>query len=166
MTSNVGASEIARGGSLGFGGSGSGSAGAEDKLLEIAKRAFRPEFINRVDDVVVFRRLEKADLIGIVELELNKLGSRLKDLGYAFSVSDEVKEYLIGKGYEPEFGARPLRRAVERFLEDPLAEELLKERFRGASGIRVEMDQQKLLFLPERNAAKKTASGRSSKKKA
>jgi len=159
MTSNVGASEIARGGTLGFGGGSGASAGTEEKLLEIAKRAFKPEFINRVDDVVVFRRLEKADLIGIVELELGKLGSRLKELGYDLAVSDEVKEYLIGKGYEPEFGARPLRRAVERFLEDPLAEEMLKERFQGADRIRVELDQQKLLFLPEHGTGKKSAKG-------
>jgi len=121
----------------------------EEKLLGIAKKFFKPEFINRVDDIVVFRKLTKEDLLAIVDIELGKLRDRLIDKKLDFAVSDEVKDYLIAKGYEPEFGARPLRRAVERFIEDPLAEELLRGTFEKAKKIRVELDQQKILFFPE-----------------
>ncbi len=151
MTSNVGAEELARGAALGFGGDAAESdVKAGERLLAVARKSFKPEFINRVDDIIVFGRLQKRDLLAIVDIELNKLAARLGERKLAFSVSDEVKEFLITKGYEPEFGARPLRRAVERYIEDPLAEELLRNRFTGADGIRVEMDKQKILFFPEK----------------
>ena len=154
MTSNVGAEELVKGSSLGFGGGDDSSLDvkSEERLLAIAKRTFKPEFINRVDDIIVFGRLRRQDLIGIVDIELGKLAERLKERDLDFIVSPEVKEFLIAKGYEPEFGARPLRRAVERLIEDPLAEELLRNRFENASGIRVEVDNQKILFFPRRKS--------------
>ena len=150
MTSNVGAEQLARGGTLGFGGDAlAESQKSDEKLLGIAKKFFKPEFINRVDDIIVFRRLEKEDLIKIVDIELGKLRERLLGRKLDLEVSDEVKNFLIAKGYEPEFGARPLRRAVERYIEDPLAEELLRGTFEKAGKVRVELDRQKVLFFPE-----------------
>ncbi len=151
MTSNVGAEQLAKGGSLGFGGdTASESQKSDEKLLAIARKFFKPEFINRVDDIIVFRKLEKEDLVKIVDIELGKLRERLLGRKLELEVSDDVRHFLISKGYEPEFGARPLRRAVERYIEDPLAEELLRGVFEGAAKVRIELDRQKVLFFPEK----------------
>ena len=151
MTSNVGAEQLAKGsGPLGFGSDSIESVNADEKLLGIAKKFFKPEFINRVDDIIVFRKLNKEDLLAIIDIELGKLRERLLGRRLDFEISNEVKDFLIAKGYEPEFGARPLRRAVERFIEDPLAEELLRGTFEKAKKVRVELDQQKILFFPEK----------------
>jgi len=158
MTSNVGAEELAKGSSLGFGSDAENDAKTGERLLAIAKRTFKPEFINRVDDIIVFGRLEKRDLLAIIDLEIAKLAARLGDKKLEFTVAPEVKEFLISNGYEPEFGARPLRRAVERYIEDPLAEELLRDRFAGAAGIRAELDGNQVIFFPEEPA--KTAKTR------
>ena len=152
MTSNVGAEQLSKGAApLGFGGdAASENQKSDEKLLGIAKKFFKPEFINRVDDIIVFRKLDKTDLLSIVDIELGKLRERLLGRKLELHISDEVREYLIAKGYEPEFGARPLRRAVERYIEDPLAEELLRGAFDEAKGVKVELDQQKVLFFPEK----------------
>ena len=92
--------------------------------------------------------LEKSDLVRIIDIELHRLKERLGSRKLTLKVSKEVKEYLITQGYQPEFGARPLRRAVERYIEDPLAEELLKGNFDNAKGVKVEFDREKLLFFP------------------
>ena len=151
MTSNVGAEEIAKGSSLGFsGGEAADDARIGERLLAIAKKTFKPEFVNRVDDIIVFSKLDKKDLLEIVDIEIAKLAARLGERKLAFTVDPEVKEFLITKGYEPEFGARPLRRSVERWIEDQLAEELLRNRFAGAKGIRVSVDDGKIVFTPEK----------------
>ena len=150
MTSNVGADKIAGGlAPLGFGSDSNTASQAEsEKILAIAKKHFKPEFLNRVDDLIIFRKLEKSDLIRIIDIELRRLKERLSNRKLSLKVSKEVKEYLITQGYQPEFGARPLRRAVERYIEDPLAEELLKGNFDNAKGVKVEFDREKLLFFP------------------
>lgn len=127
MTSNIGADRIGRSSTLGF---SAGSPGADTEkqnnvLLETAKRAFKPEFINRVDEILIFRRLEKGDLEKIVRLELDKLVRRMANQGRKLQYSDALAAFLTEKGYQPEYGARPLRRAVERSVEDPLAEMIL-----------------------------------------
>ena len=91
----------------------------------MAKRAFKPEFINRVDELLVFRKLNRDDLKKIVRLELNKLIKRMAAQGRTFTCSDAAVDLLTEKGYQPEFGARPIRRAVERWIEDPLSELIL-----------------------------------------
>ncbi len=159
MTSNVGAEQLVKGNTaLGFssGNTASEAAKAEERLLAIAKKHFKPEFLNRLDDIVLFRQLGKEDLVRIVDLELSEVASRLKQKQLELVVAPEVKDFLIQKGYQVEYGARPLRRAVQRYLEDPLAEELLKGYFRDAARIRAEMDNGKLLFFPEK-AEKKPA---------
>jgi len=158
MTSNVGAQELMRSSSLGFGG-GNESVKAEERLLAIAKKTFKPEFINRVDNIVVFNKLDRASLLRIIDIELEKLKKRLAGRELGLEITDAVKEFLLAKGFEPEFGARPLRRSIERYIEDPLAEELLKGRFDASSGIRVECDQQKIIFFPvagKRRSARKS----------
>ena len=97
---------------------------------------------------MIFRRLDKDALISIIDLELNKLRDKLAERGLTLSVDKKVKEFLLKRDFEPEYGARPLRRAVEHWIEDPLAEEILRGTFADASGVRIEMDKQKILILP------------------
>ncbi|MEI6655504.1 MAG: ATP-dependent Clp protease ATP-binding subunit [Verrucomicrobiota bacterium] len=129
MTSNVGASDIKRQSTLGFGAMAADQGDFETmkaKILEESKRHFKPEFLNRLDDIVVFQMLEKDDLNKIVDLEVEKLLKRLREKDIVFVLSDEARALLATKGYDPAYGARPMRRAVERFLEDPLAEAILR----------------------------------------
>ena len=130
MTSNVGADILQRNVSLGF------SAGQDaendyettkSKILEESKKTFRPEFLNRLDDLVIFRKLTKEHINKIVELEIEKLRERVREKGYSIRISKAVKEFLVEEGYDDKMGARPLRRAVERYLEDTLAESILQE---------------------------------------
>ncbi len=129
MTSNVGASTIKRQTSLGFGAMNEDEAdfqGMKEKILEEAKKYFKPEFLNRLDEQVVFHMLEKVDLNQIVDLEVDKLVKRLKEKDVALVLAAEARDFLSEKGFDPAYGARPMRRAVERFLEDPLAEAILR----------------------------------------
>jgi ATP-dependent Clp protease ATP-binding subunit ClpC len=102
---------------------------------------FRPEFLNRVDDVIVFRHLTLDDLKEVVELELGKVRERLGERGLKLKLSDEAKKFLIRKGSNTDFGARPLRRSIENFVEDPLSEELLKGEFQGKDTIVVDVKE-------------------------
>ena len=128
MTSNVGAETIKRQTTMGFGAPRNEQNYdlMREKILEEAKRVFKPEFINRLDDLIVFHTLERADLIKIVDLEVAKTVKRLKYKEIHVTLDPTAVEFLLEKGYDPAYGARPMRRAVERYLEDPLAEELLK----------------------------------------
>jgi len=160
MTSNVGAEQLVKGGSMGFGATEEmDKIKTREHLLGIAKKYFKPEFINRVDDIIVFHRLTRSDLRKIVDIEVDKVRGRLKHKDMYLVLDNAVKDFLIEKGYKPEYGARPLRRAVERYMEDPLAEEIIKGYFKNAKGIHVKLDNQKLLFFPELNEEppKKTA---------
>jgi ATP-dependent Clp protease ATP-binding subunit ClpC len=116
------------------------------------ERNFRPEFLNRVDDIIVFRRLNKDDLKNIIDIELSKVTKRLKEKNLNLILSDEAKEFLIEKGTNTEYGARPLRRAIENQLEDPLSEELLRGKFEGKDVITVKVSEagpeQRLVFEP------------------
>jgi len=130
MTSNVGAEILQKNVSLGFGSVQSADDDHEEvksKITEEAKKVFRPEFLNRLDDLVIFRKLTKDHIKQIVELEIQKLRERVKQKGYRIRVSAKVKDFLVEKGFDEKFGARPLRRAVERHLEDTLAESILNE---------------------------------------
>ena len=150
MTSNIGADILAKNTRLGFS-SGDKSANEEEnsqRILDMVKKNFRPEFINRVDSLIVFKSLTRKDLLEIVAQEVNRLGARMKDQGIEFVCGKNVLEYLIDKGYQPEYGARPLRRAVERLLEDPLAESVLEGSFRGAVKVTAEVDNNKIIFFP------------------
>jgi ATP-dependent Clp protease ATP-binding subunit ClpC len=151
MTSNVGASTIKRQTSLGFGAMNADESdfeGMKEKILEESKRYFKPEFLNRLDDLVVFHMLEKADLNQIVDLEVSKLVSRLKEKNIDMTLAEEARELLSEKGFDPNYGARPMRRAVERYLEDPLAEALLRGSVKAGDKVRVTRKEgsEELLF--------------------
>jgi ATP-dependent Clp protease ATP-binding subunit ClpC len=111
----------------------------QKKLKGRMEKEFRPEFLNRLDDIIVFRSLTKDDLKQIVNMELAKVSKRLVEKGLKLNVSEEAKEFLIEKGSSLEFGARPLRRAIEQHLEDMLAEELLKGTFQGSEALTVKV---------------------------
>ncbi len=148
MTSNVGADVIRRGGSLGFA-PPTESANYDkmkERLLEEAKKMFKPEFLNRTDDLIVFRQLNREDMVKIVEIEVAKVVARLKEKKVDVHLSPEAKTFLIEKGYDPALGARPLRRAVERYLEDPLAEEILKGSIKPDVAVEVAVADDKLTF--------------------
>jgi len=151
LTSNVGASSIKRQTSLGFNAMNEDEAdfdGMKGKILDETKKHFKPEFINRLDDLVVFHMLEKIHLTTIVELEVDKLLKRLAEKEITLELDQTAKDFLIEKGYDPAFGARPMRRAVERHLEDPLAESLLRQDFKGGDNVKVchEKDAKELSF--------------------
>src|SRR5213595_2592288 len=128
MTSNVGADLIRRQTTMGFGAPRDSQdyETMRDKILEETKRVFKPEFLNRLDEIIVFRTLSKPDLLKIVDLEVDKVKRRLKLKEIEIVLDEPAHEFVINKGYDPTYGARPMRRAVEKYLEDPLAEELLK----------------------------------------
>jgi ATP-dependent Clp protease ATP-binding subunit ClpA len=111
----------------------------KERVTERIERVFRPEFLNRVDDLVVFRHLTRTDLKRVIDIELKKVRERLGERGLALNLTEEAKEYLIDKGSNTDFGARPLRRAIENYVEDPLSEELLKGEFQGKDTIVVDV---------------------------
>jgi ATP-dependent Clp protease ATP-binding subunit ClpC len=149
MTSNIGADLIKNQAGFGF---GKRSEQADyEKMKELLdkemERHFRPEFLNRLDSQVVFRPLTRDDLTQIVEYELNKVFKRLLEHGLHLELEDAAKEFLIDKGYNPEFGARPLRRAIERYIEDPLSEDMLRGKFKDMTLIRISVqDEEHLRF--------------------
>ncbi len=140
MTSNVGASMIKRQTSLGFGAMNeeeSDFEGMKAKIMEESKKSFKPEFLNRLDDLVVFHMLEKKDLNQIVDLEVQKLVKRLNDKEIAMTLTAAARDFLSEQGFDPDYGARPMRRAVERHLEDPLAEALLRGDIKSGDNVKV-----------------------------
>src|ERR1700751_5576127 len=148
MTSNVGAELIKRQTALGFGAiAGHGSYEAmRDKILDESKRVFRPEFLNRLDDMIVFHTLGRPDLAKIVELEVAKVVNRIGSKAIKVLLDPSAVEFLIDKGYDPTYGARPMRRAVEKFLEDPLAEELLRGNIKAGDTLNVYAAGERLEF--------------------
>src|SRR5262249_16933631 len=124
----VGAELIKRQTALGFGAiAGQKSHEAmRHKILDESKRVFKPEFLNRLDDLIVFRQLERNDLLKIVDLEVAKVIERVRAKNIQIQLDRSAVELLVDKGYDPTYGARPMRRAVEKYLEDPLAEEFLR----------------------------------------
>jgi ATP-dependent Clp protease ATP-binding subunit ClpC len=157
MTTNVGAQLIQRQTTMGFAAAGHSDFHDMDKLkekvLEEAKRIFKPEFLNRINDLVVFKPLDKNDLLKIVEIEASKVIKRLAARNLHLEFSPESKTLLIEKGYDEKYGARPLRRAVEHFLEDPLAEALLRGEVKEGDTILIVRNGDKLEFQSKSPAA-------------
>ncbi len=149
MTSNIGADLIKSQSGFGFG-KKTAEANYEkmkEMLQKEIERHFRPEFLNRVDDTIVFQSLTKEDLKTIVDYELAKVFKRLTEHGLKLELTEQTKEFLIEKGYNPEFGARPLRRAIEHYIEDPLAEAVLAGEFKGKNLIKIEVRDEEHLKL-------------------
>jgi ATP-dependent Clp protease ATP-binding subunit ClpC len=148
MTSNVGADLLKKQTVMGFGAplEGHDYDSMRDKILDESKRVFKPEFLNRLDEIIVFHSLGKPELLRIVELEVNKVLARIKAKDVHIELKESAKEFLIEKGYDPQYGARPMRRAVERYLEDPLAEELLRGNVKAGDTVEVIAADGKLSF--------------------
>src|SRR4030088_2428647 len=148
MTSNVGAELIKRQMAMGFGAiAGQGSYEAmRDKILDESKRVFKPEFLNRLDDMIVFHRLERNDLVKIVDLEVAKVIKRVGARDIKVHLDTTTVEFLIDKGYDPTYGARPMRRAVEKYLEDLLVEELLRGNIKQGEALEVYAAGEQLAF--------------------
>lgn len=156
MTSNVGAELIKKQTALGFGAMENESAdyeGMKVKILEQSKKVFKPEFLNRLDDLIVFHMLEKKDLVKIVDLEISKVIDRLKSREITVKIDNKAKDFLIEDGYDPEYGARPMRRSVEKHLEDPLAEHLLRGDVKDGDFVGVSFDKKenKLKFKAQKS---------------
>ena len=150
MTSNVGA-HLAQGeGRLGFRASDDDAGYDFEKMregmIDAAKRLFRPEFINRVDEIIVFRPLTQADLQKIVRLEIAKVANRLQEHGLSLDVSDAALERLVAEGFDVTYGARPLRRSIQRLVENPLSDELLRGVFSSGDKVLVDLQDGEIVF--------------------
>ncbi len=150
MTSNVGASRIENVSKLGFAVSDDVDQDRYEKLkdtvMEEMKKAFRPEFLNRVDDIIVFAHLNKDEVRKIADIMLNDLIKRIKEQELTMEVTDEVKDYLAKDGYSENYGARPLRRLIQKKIEDPIAEEILTGEYKHGDTIRLKLDNDRIVF--------------------
>ncbi|MCE5303252.1 MAG: AAA family ATPase, partial [Planctomycetaceae bacterium] len=157
MTTNAGAEAIKNESAFGFQKPDDDASyeNMKGRVQEQIEKVFRPEFLNRVDDVIVFRHLTQNDLGEVVELELKKVRERLAERGLTLVLAPQAKAFLTKKGSNLDFGARPLRRAIENFVEDPLSEELLKGEFKGMDTITVDVkevgDKKQLFFKGGKN---------------
>jgi ATP-dependent Clp protease ATP-binding subunit ClpC len=151
MTSNLGTRFIQKGVSMGFQREGESdhSSRMRGEVMAELKRHFSPEFLNRIDEVVVFHQLAKEHLVSIVDILIGELNARLVERGVHLDVSEEVKQWLIDEGFEQQYGARPLRRTIQRRLGDPLSEELIKGRFKDAKKIKVVLTDHTPNFIEE-----------------
>jgi ATP-dependent Clp protease ATP-binding subunit ClpC len=166
MTSNIGSDILRRGTNLGFQSSSEemNYQQMKDKLMDELKRTFRPEFLNRVDEVIVFRALTKEELKQIIEIMLDKVKVRLKEYKLNLKSTSKVSDFLISKGYDQVYGARPLRRAIQKFIEDSLAEKILKGEISSEGTIEITVVNDKLKFISA-SSAKKTARNTHRRKK-
>ena len=147
MTSNIGARQLKDfGQGVGFGTAAKkAQADSHQKsVIENAlKKAFAPEFLNRIDDVIVFNPLEREDIHKIIDIELDKLFGRIKDIGYDLSLSEKAKDYIADKGFDKQYGARPLKRAIQKYIEDALAEEIVNSKLEEGDSIFMDLDEKK-----------------------
>lgn len=148
MTSNVGASELNRTQKLGFG-SEDDYDDVRDRQINALKQVMKPEFINRIDEIVVFTPLEKTDVEKIADIMLKNLEKRLEDHGITLEISDEAKAHLVDKGYDKEYGARPMRRTIQRQVEDKLSEEILKGNISDNGKVKITLVDGQLDFSEE-----------------
>ncbi|MBA2505768.1 MAG: ATP-dependent Clp protease ATP-binding subunit [Thermoleophilaceae bacterium] len=153
MTSNIGASEIARNTPLGFAVSDDDTGITYDdmknRIMGELKKVFRPEFLNRIDEVIVFHKLQKEEIKEIVDLLLKRIREQMAERELSLNLSDDAKDLLVEKGWDPAMGARPLRRAIQRYIEDPLADEVLRSTLEPGSTVDVERDKGKKTELPD-----------------
>ena len=160
MTSNVGAELIRRQGNLGFSTAKDEAKSAEDayqkmkdKVLGEMKNLFKPEFLNRIDASVVFRSLTKDDIRQIIDLLLQRVRAELTEQQMKIDVTDSAKDLLMEKGYDPTYGARPMRRAIQNLIEDPLAEALLEGRFKTGDSVLIDRQGDDLVMTPKTEEA-------------
>jgi len=166
MTSNIGARDLSDfGKGVGFGTAAKAASQDESNrgVIEKAlKKAFAPEFINRIDDIVIFNSLTRGDIHKIIDIELGHLYKRISELGYELKLTDEAKDFLAEKGYDEKFGARPLKRAIQKFIEDPMAEEIINQSIEEGDKITVGLNKDKSdLSIKVGKGKKKIAKGES-----
>ncbi len=137
MTSNIGARDIKNISSFGFGGEDAANryASLKNTVEEAMRKLFNPEFLNRVDETIVFRNLEKEDILQIIDIEMQDLMKNIHDNKMELTLDQTAKEFLVEKGFDQKFGARPLRRAIQKYVEDPIAEDILRGKFKDGSHI-------------------------------
>ena len=121
------------------------------------KKAFAPEFLNRIDDVVVFNALEKEDIHKIIDIELKNVVHRIEDLGYKIELSKEAKEFIADKGFDKQYGARPLKRAIQKYIEDLLAEEIVNNRLTEGDQIILDLEDSKESLVVQRSTTTESA---------
>lgn len=162
MTSNIGVRDLKDFGS-GIGFSTSTKASQIDDIMKgtiqnALKRAFAPEFLNRLDDVIIFNPLEKTDLYRIIDITLSKVFNRISELGYSVELTDKAKDFLSEKGFDPQYGARPLSRAIQKYMEDPLAEEILNGKIKEGDHISADYNKEKgeIFFKVKKKSTKNT----------
>nr|MBP6574881.1 AAA family ATPase [Flavobacteriales bacterium] len=147
MTSNIGARDLADfGKGVGFGTTARDQQTEDNNrsVIEKAlKKAFAPEFLNRIDDIVIFNNLKREDIHKIIDIELGHLYKRISELGYDLKLSDEAKDFLAEKGYDERFGARPLKRAIQKYVEDTMAEEIVTQHVEEGDKIIVGLNKEK-----------------------
>ncbi len=169
MTSNVGTKDIKETGGFGFSGMDSESKydNLKNTVEDAMRRLFNPEFINRVDETIVFRNLEKSDIKKIIKIELKELVKNMEEKQMVLELDDEAENFLTDKGYDPKFGARPLARAIQKYVEDPLAEELLLNHFKDGEKIivRHKENTEELYFVTTDEAIEKTKEDSSDQEK-
>ena len=162
MTSNVGSRQLKDFGT----GVGFQTKVRSDKSSELSKgviesalkKAFAPEFLNRIDDVVLFNPLDKEDILKIIEIELKKLFERITDLGYTLKLTKKAKDFVADKGFDPHFGARPLTRAIQKYIEDPLAEEIINGKVKEGSVVKMDLDKDNDTLIVQTEAPKQSSS--------
>jgi ATP-dependent Clp protease ATP-binding subunit ClpC len=167
MTSNIGARQLKDFGT----GVGFGTKAREDAQDEVSKgviesalkKAFAPEFLNRIDDVVMFNTLQKEDIHKIIDIELSNLFGRVNGLGYSIKITDAAKDYIVEKGYDSNYGARPLKRAIQKYLEDPMAEEIIKSNLSEGDEIEIDYNKEKDEVIVSTHKPKKTKSKKEDK---
>lgn len=160
MTSNIGVRQLQDFGTgVGFGTKAKNEAKDEDgkRVIQSAlKKAFAPEFLNRIDDVVLFNSLSREDIHKIIDIELNKLYKRIAEIGFEIELTDKAKDYIADKGYDKKFGARPLKRAIQKYLEDPLAEQIIQSEIDEGDKLLVDYDdkKQEIVITPQKGTKK------------
>jgi ATP-dependent Clp protease ATP-binding subunit ClpC len=167
MTSNIGARQLADFGTgVGFGTKAKQESQEQNALSVVQnalRKAFSPEFLNRVDDMIMFKSLQRTDIHKIIDIELEKLLQRIGNLGYNVSCTDAAKDFIVDKGYDEKFGARPLKRAIQKFIEDPLAEEIINSNLQEGDTIVLDFKEgAEVLDLQIKKAKASKAKGESS----
>ncbi|MDZ7376551.1 MAG: ATP-dependent Clp protease ATP-binding subunit, partial [candidate division KSB1 bacterium] len=149
MTSNIGARQIRQGGGIGFakGDEQADYESMKNRIMDEVKRVFNPEFLNRVDEIVVFRHLSKEDMVKIVDIVVEEMLEKVADRDIQIQLTKGAKEFIAEKGFDPVFGARPLKRTIQRYIEDPIAEEILRGNFSDGSRIQVRKKGDALDFI-------------------
>jgi len=162
MTSNIGARQLKDFGTgVGFGTQARKEQESDltKQVIENAlKKAFAPEFLNRIDDVIMFNPLSKDEIRKIIDIELSGLYDRIQKMGYKLTLTENAKNYIIEKGFDPNYGARPLKRAIQKYVEDPLAEELLKNQLNEGDELELDYlkDEDKIIINSIRQKGKKS----------